>query len=194
MDWDVLNEVEVRRAVAFHEAGHAVAAVMRGGSSLTSVSLDEHRQGEGMTSFRASVFDQPFVVWAGPWAEARQAWGDRPLDGEDEDGCILGDYVGGVFLSQPGDAEQYRLALRALFDLGVPDDLTATTEGIWAREMEDAWSVVEAVAATLLRGEAIDDAEVRSAMEGPLADYQGTPRSKLSRPLSDVGAARRHRV
>ncbi len=167
------NETEMTRAVvAFHEAGHAVAAVMRGGSSLTSVSLNEHRHGAGITRFRALVFDQPFVVWAGPWAEARHAWGDRPFDSEDEDGCILDDYVAGVFLAQPGDAEGYRLALRALSDLGVPDDAIATTEGIWAREMEGVWPVIEAVAAALLRGEVIDDGAVRVAVEGPPAACQ----------------------
>jgi hypothetical protein len=68
-----LPEADARRTAAFHEAGHAVAAVMRGGSSLTSVSLDEHLHGEGITWSRALVFDQPFLIWAGPWAEARHA-------------------------------------------------------------------------------------------------------------------------
>jgi hypothetical protein len=72
--------------------------------------------------------------------------------------------VTGVFLSQPDDAEQYRLALCALTDLGVPDGLTAATEGVWAREMEEMWPVIEAVAASLLRGEVVDDAAVRSVV------------------------------
>jgi hypothetical protein len=186
-----LNEAEVSRAATgFHEAGHAVAAVMRGGSSLTSVSLDEHLHGAGMTWSRALVFDQPFLIWAGPWAEARHAWGDRPLDDEDEDGCILDDYVAGVFMSQPDDAEQYRLALRALSDLGVPDGLTAATERVWAREMEDVWTAVEAVAAALLRGKVIDDAAVRTAVTGALADSLKAPMSANS---PEMGAARRQR-
>lgn len=56
---------------AHHEAGHAVAAVMRGGSELTSVSVDRDRPGHGIAWSRLHLWDRPFVIWAGPWAEAR---------------------------------------------------------------------------------------------------------------------------
>ena len=63
---------------AHHEAGHAVAAVARGGE-LVDVFLgtaywsivDSTADTPGGTVHRAAWAAQPFVTFAGPWAEAR---------------------------------------------------------------------------------------------------------------------------
>ncbi len=156
----------LRRVAAFHEAGHAVAAVMRGGSTLTSVSLDEQVHGAGITWSRAHVWDQAFIIWAGPWAEARHAWGDRPLDGEDEDGCTLADYVFGVFLTQPVDSADYDRATRADDELGSDGRGRGVAECVvWPAELQQVWPAVEHVAARLLEGDAVAHAEVEAAVE-----------------------------
>lgn len=73
---------------AWHEAGHAVAAVMRGQSTLLSVALG-YRHGEGLTRRRGKPMDDAFFAFAGPWAEDRYRGGVREVADEDQDGLTL---------------------------------------------------------------------------------------------------------
>lgn len=130
-----------RSIAATHEAGHAVAACMRGGSLLRSVHLGQ-THGTGLTILRGKVWDQPFFTWAGCWAEARLAWGAKPVElpylrYDNADGVDWDDTLTGVFLSQPDDAEM----------VGVVDP---RTEAVWCLEMERAWPTVQTVADRLL--------------------------------------------
>ena len=156
-----------RSVAAHHEAGHAVAATMRGGSTLTSVSLSpEH--GTGITSFHAKPFDGPFITYAGLWAEARYLWGDRPLDGVDDGEGEFQDFVAGAFLGQPEDAAAL-LAWRSTAEMGEMEGALPgahlRTEECWQRELEQVWPAVVQVARLLLDGHNVDDAIVRELME-----------------------------
>lgn len=153
-----------RNLTAHHEAGHAVASVMRGGSSFRSVDLSRADEGHGLTLHRCKPTDGPFIAYAGPWAEARYLWpADVPLDGEDDDGMTFGDYVAGIFLGQPDDAaalapdDERVLLLRAH---GVEVDPYA----VWHMELERAWPAVQRVAARLLAGDVLTDADVRQTV------------------------------
>ncbi|MBS4104374.1 M50 family metallopeptidase, partial [Tsukamurella paurometabola] len=55
---------------ALHEAGHVVAAALRGAEALYAW-IDE--AGNGYTGFRglSAVVDEAFVTYAGPYAESR---------------------------------------------------------------------------------------------------------------------------
>lgn len=158
-----------RQLAAVHEAGHAVAAVMRGGSTLTSVTLDADRHGEGITWTRHKGWDAAFFTWAGPWAEARYVWGDLPLDAEDDDGCTFADHVLGVFLEQPGDRAEYLAACQAEDAVMAGADvaeLRATSENVvWPRELERAWPAVLHVADLLLQGHEVTHQVVAEAVE-----------------------------
>ena len=159
---------EERIIYAHHEAGHVVAAVMRGGTELHSVTLGEIH-GWGLTRSR-QWWDHGFIVWAGPWAEARYLWGERPLDVEDEDGAMFADHVGGVLMGQSGpggDLSEYMAAMEArnwmmMASLG-PDSVREMewgSEQHWLLEMEEQWKVVRTIAARLHRGDRITDADV----------------------------------
>lgn len=66
-----MSDIDLRQMImvtAHHEAGHAVAAVLRGG---TLVSITVSDDGEtGFTRHRSGVFDAGFIAYAGQWAEA----------------------------------------------------------------------------------------------------------------------------
>lgn len=161
-------DTEQRRLAAFHEAGHAIAAVSRGGSSLRSVNLGT-THGEGLTLFRAKGFDAGFIAYAGPWAEARTQWGDEPKEDLNEEGVSFSDYVMGVILSQPDDASIIAAAERAFQSMlegsGEARALTIARSEHWGWELERAWQAIDALAAVLLSGASINDQIVRTLLE-----------------------------
>ena len=60
-----------RYITACREAGHAVAALMRGGGEITSITIEPTADYLGYTWTRIKPFDRAFIIYAGPWAEAR---------------------------------------------------------------------------------------------------------------------------
>ncbi|MDF0532205.1 hypothetical protein P0W64_15025 [Tsukamurella sp. 8F] len=66
-----------RLALAYHEAGHAVAAVLLGGQGISARLRDDDLEGETAMS-HLDEHRQPDVGWAGPYAEARFRRGRRP--------------------------------------------------------------------------------------------------------------------
>lgn len=160
----------LRALAAHHEAGHAVAGCLRG-SVLRSIALGEV-PGDGLTVHREPAWDDPFVSFAGPWAEARHIWGDRPADAEDVDGLVFGDHLFSVFHSTgaedwaPPAGHFARLAgLAAMLPPEITvDDLVRLTEQVWARELEAVWPAIELIATSLLAGAEITDATVGDAI------------------------------
>ena len=136
---DVSEPRGQRWIAAHHEAGHAVAAVMRGGSTLTSVTLSETEHGHGSTWARQHQWDTGFLTYGGPWAEARCKWGDRPLDGEDEDGATFPDAVTGVFLEQPSDAAALIVWTQSQTDIGITREMLRQSDEVWQMELEQVW-------------------------------------------------------
>ncbi|MEY8015270.1 hypothetical protein [Mycobacterium servetii] len=160
-----------RELTAYHEAGHAVAAAMRGGGELRSITIEPSAAYLGHTGFRCKPCDTAFVTYAGPWAEARVQWPLPSLDGEDEDGASFEDYVAAAFLRNAGgDGEDYRHACEA--DQALLGErfaeLVATREQFWGfRELDEHWPAVQAVAQLLIAGAAPTDAAVRALVDRP---------------------------
>ncbi|OBG00694.1 hypothetical protein A5773_04190 [Mycobacterium sp. 852014-52450_SCH5900713] len=73
-----------RAALAFHEAGHAIAATLLGGRIRAAVISE----GRAFGMLGKAVHDQvpgggwPSILYAGPWAEARFRAGRRPTQRE----------------------------------------------------------------------------------------------------------------
>jgi len=167
------NTGEARRITAMHEAGHAVAVCMRGGSFLRSVHLGD-APGTGITNYRSKPCDAPFVAWAGCWAEARLAWGALSYDATDDEGYQWCDYLTGVFLDQRDDAaavvaEYFKeLAMGPLS----PRELELATEETWHREMDPLWPVVQKVADRLLAGAGVNHELVVELLDHELGELQ----------------------
>ncbi|MGP5124284.1 hypothetical protein ACTXJU_15590 [Glutamicibacter ardleyensis] len=167
---EVLEAVEADREtpelhVAIHEAGHAVAATLRGGSKLISVDLTETSERDGITWHNSKPFDNPFIAYAGPWAEARHAWGEKETLGEfDEDGLTFSDYLGGAFIAG-GEHDLQVIESGRLKDLPEGTDpaaLQASTELTWALQLESVWPAIQAVANDLMQGLTVTDSSVRA--------------------------------
>lgn len=71
-------DIDQRVITAHHEAGHAVAAEMRGDGEVRALAIEPTDQYLGKTWFRAKPADLAFVTFAGPWAEARCRWPAKP--------------------------------------------------------------------------------------------------------------------
>jgi hypothetical protein len=147
------NETYCRRLTAFHESGHIVATVMCGGS-FSSIGIEPDGDRDGFTSVHVPARDMAFVVFAGPWAEARCEWA-RPLDGEDDDGSTFDDCLGRAFeRNAAGDLREYRRL--SLADAAVYRDANAqlmhASEQRWSRKLEAKWSVIQRVAELLICG------------------------------------------
>jgi hypothetical protein len=123
-----VSELEV---TAHHEAGHAVAAMMRGGGEFVSVTIEPTADHLGFTRYRGHAWDRAFVIYAGPWAEARVQWPVSDINSEDDDGAIFDDYViAALWRNADGDLRDYEALC------GADDDaqLRATREQVWSRE------------------------------------------------------------
>lgn len=155
-----------RWLTACHEAGHAVATLMRGGGTFVSVTIEPTDEYEGLTHVRVKDWDSPFVSYAGPWAEARARWPLGPPIWEiDEDGGSFDDYVVGALMANPSDFQaciepptETEAAIRQEIENYLGDgiqDADAAREQIWNRELEDAWLVIESVARLLMDGTSV---------------------------------------
>ena len=140
-----------REATAFHEAGHLVAAVLRGGSWLTSTTLETGSHTDGMTWWCAEPDDRAFIILGGPWAQARHSWQSRVDAGEEP---AFDDELLAVLSAHPEDAGAYSHASRAF----------PVSEREWGTELTNAWPAMAALADVLLRGEAVTLSEVRAAV------------------------------
>ncbi len=154
-----------RHLAAWHEAGLAV--VMQGQSTLVSVALGD-RHGEGLTRRRGKPGDEPFIAYAGPWAEARYRWRDRLL--EDEDGLTFGDHVHGALLAQPDDAAIVRRAGAKARASGLPPELVRQldwrTDVVWQMRLQRGWPAITAVSVALLEGRCNSHEAVEASIDG----------------------------
>ena len=132
-----------RYLTAYHEAGHAVAAVVSG-RQLISVSIGDNPS----IRSRGSRKSRGFVSYAGPWAEGRAEWDLGPIVGLDE-------HVGCAVYRSSSDA--------AVFERE-PDWVVRR----WGEELEALYPLIQQVAEMLLEG--FDDvALITAAVNAALA-------------------------
>ncbi|MGO9350786.1 MAG: hypothetical protein ACLP3C_08120 [Mycobacterium sp.] len=133
----------IRFRTAHHEAGHAVAAVMRGGvvhhlklgDPTDAGLLDAERESIGVTRQTSDSWNVPFMAFAGPWAE----WRLGTETGETKDWDLVWDWL-------DADSDNGRDALGD-YTLMDYDNLTEAQIAIWTDELERHWPAIVAVAA-----------------------------------------------
>jgi len=142
---------------AYHEAGHAVATVIRGRKFLRLVSIGASIAHRGNTFHRPSGWNDAFVAWAGPWAQAHAEWNGRPLDGEDEE-FALDDHLAAAFLI--GGQEDSHIVEQHFASMPWPS-MRSGTERAWSMELTRMWPAITQVAEWLLDGERVTDQRIR---------------------------------
>lgn len=160
-----------RSSHAHHEAGHAVAAVARGGElvkvqlgQVDWASADLNADTPGGTYHRTEEENVPFVTFAGPWATAKWTIENDP-DEDDFDEALDAAWNN----SSDGDLDKYEQRLEML---------SVTSEGIglplghdqpwvprWLDELEPLWPAICEVAALLIDGQTVTHADVRAAID-----------------------------
>jgi hypothetical protein len=155
-----------RSVTAHHEAGHAVAVVMRGGGELKSITIDATDTYLGYTGYRGKPSDTAFIAFAGPWAEARYQWPLPSREGEDGDGLTFDDHVVAAFLCNTDDSNAHRKAVKADKALIGPEfaHLVDNREAVWSDELERSWPAICELAEMLIAGQAVTDAHVRATL------------------------------
>lgn len=170
---------------AHHEAGHAVAALMRGGGECHRITIEPTETHWGMTRTTVKPFvdDAGFSTFAGPWADARVRWpAELPFDECDEDGCTFADLITEVFVNDAdGDLEQYeavwesdrvQIAPRE-GKLALPEGFSPMTEewyeAKWSDELEQVWPVIQALATRLMEVRTMTGDETTKLVHAGLA-------------------------
>jgi hypothetical protein len=151
--------------IAYHEAGHAVAAVLRDGSSVRPFSITSADDYPGSTCHLWPGRDPGFVAWAGPWAQARAEWCERSLDGGG-DGVVFADYLLTVHLS--GSRTDWLIVEQHFASLPWAS-MRAGTERVWGTELTRMWPAIQQVAEWLLVGEPVTDQRVRDLTDADMA-------------------------
>lgn len=163
----------MRDVTAHHEAGHAVAAVMRGGPDGLRPGIIVQDDGLGLTPLRMSRFDEVFIAYAGLWAEGRyladqcHAAGHGECEAVGEWDCreIHG---AAVILNQPAPGTGRSLAPQYDSDFDVlarcRDEFVASVR-TWDRELERVWPVVCRVATWLIAGMPITGTVIDGALD-----------------------------
>jgi hypothetical protein len=151
----------IRFRTAHHEAGHAVAAVMRGGDvhhlklgdPTDAGLLDVDRESIGVTRNTSDSWNVPFVAFAGPWAQ----WRHRKETGETEDWDLVWDW-----LDAGSDNGWDPLGDYTLMDY---DNLTEAQIALWIEELEPHWPAIVAVAAIALAGDPVNTEVVEALID-----------------------------
>lgn len=171
-----MTEPDEQDLTAHHEAGHAVAALACGGGliSITIGPTPEHPEYAGNTGVRVEKWwHLPFVVYAGPWAEARSQWTRYSLDSlDDEDDDAVrsvttsawrststvtvtststSSWRKGYFRTARGPSRRPPEWLK--FSGRPRDEVIAERGQGWSRQLEElCWPVIRVVAGMLLDG------------------------------------------
>lgn len=161
--WTVESADHWNLCLAHHEAGHAVAAVARGGK-LIEISLTN-----AFTRHISDLSDEAFVIFAGPWAEARWMVATNP-DYADEHVLDVMPYAwdnnsGRTSEHDPRDAVKYEKWVEDRDDWRRHRVAPRNWERGWSLEMDELWPAICVVAALLLDGVTITHELVKSVLE-----------------------------
>lgn len=156
---------------AHHEAGHAVAAVARGGileaivlGTAEWTRLDDYADTPGWTRHVSAPAHQPFVTYAGPWAEAMWEFENEPGS---EDFCEI--LLLAWAENSDGDTAKYERTVASLEQiakaLGLGGVVGRAWEQDWEQELDDLWPVICEIAMALECGEAVSHERIVEAIE-----------------------------
>lgn len=165
-----------RWLTACHEAGHAVACLMRGGGTFTSVTIEPTAEYLGCTFMRLRQWDGEFTSYAGPWAEARARWPEHlRIDEFDPDEREFADYIIEALALNPSDLEGYAkpkgetaVAIRAAQEHHFGDaiaEMDAARDETWDAELEAMWPIMLLVAKLLIDDQPVTAEVVRALIE-----------------------------
>lgn len=159
-----------RYQTAHHEAGHAVAAVARGGT-FDGLTIEATTTRDGRVHVTYERRHHDFVTFAGPWADARVDWGDRPPNGVDADGSTFHDYLRASLRVNADDLRLYvpsRNLPTELFEAdsfgGDAPEIPLARDESWYAELESYWPTMQLMADMVLRGEHVAPEWVRARL------------------------------
>lgn len=158
-------EENEHRLTAFHEAGHAVAVILRSGTIIAiAIRPDGGETHHGATDHYGADWANPFIAYAGPWAEARVQWSRGDIGATTSDGRTFKDFVRLAFEGS-ADAATYAAYLphEEAWSQDPPTFEAKTAR--WDEELEDHWSVIRAVAAELLSGGTVTHRMVQNMID-----------------------------
>jgi hypothetical protein len=161
-----VNRDDDRYVTACHEAGHLVAAHMRG-VRVASIHVDTHYG--HIKIERGSGVEYAFILYAGPWAEARAGWPEPTIDDTalDTSGRSFADQVAFAFSCNTSDWAEYEQEMGgdvgAVSDAGLVEMFgwdfawppVTPPDPAWDAELEARWPEVQQLAARMYAGEAI---------------------------------------
>jgi hypothetical protein len=167
---NVAKFIAAKRIInAHHEAGHAVAAVLRGGDVIHIALgdptddglIDAEREMVARTRHASARPDWPFIAFAGLWAQWRIE--TERGDAEDLDLDEWLDTDRNCQLGEPDPFGDYAM-MGYDDDDGIP---VARIEG-WQREIEPHWSAIVAVAAEVLAGHPVSTDTITAILANTL--------------------------
>jgi hypothetical protein len=157
---------ELRRITAHHEAGHAVATYVRGGT-VDSITIMPTATllGETLTSPK-SWTATAFAIHAGPWAEARVQWQLSTFDLDDNyHSRLFEDKLHQAWmLNLDGDGDLMKMATAQEELEGLQIVHNYRTDQ-WNKELEAYSPAIQEVAALLLQGDTLAQAEVAEIID-----------------------------
>lgn len=183
-----MNGDETRRLTAYHEAGHAVAAVISPGGRVDEIdiSFNEEFDERGHTLHHHEPADQAFIIYAGPWAHAL-AWTIDETYQRPANGLIPSpDKVAEAFRCNHDDWYAYERQMRGDVDVikaFIDEEVGAFAEERkcrlkpppltepdpkWDGKLGKAWPEIEELARAMLAG-----TEVIELSNGDRLDWQG---------------------
>ncbi len=149
----------VHRRKTIHEAGHAVAAVSRGGRLVRfDVPFDDFEDkadavGQPLVTHDSDPHDHAFITYAGVWVTARWMVEHEPDVGDLREAL---DYAIAEHSGPGSDAAKLRAAG---VDLDAPHDE-------WDTELARLWPAVGRVADRFIDSGRIDHAEIAAILQG----------------------------
>jgi len=143
--------------IAYHEAGHAVATVLRDGSYVRPFTITSADDYPDRTCHLSPGRDPGFVAWAGPWAQARAEWCERPLESSGDE-FVFADHLLTAYLS--GGHTDWLIVEQHFASLPW-SSMRAGTERVWGMELTRMWPAIQQVAEWLLVGEPVTGQRVR---------------------------------
>lgn len=178
-------------SVTHHESAHAVAALMTVNRPIGDTTVGVRN---GLCTGHVDVHPvgpptlTAFIVYAGPWAEARLQWG-KPAEAREQtgaSGATFRELVAAAFSEGAGgEADRSRYA-----ELCAINPAISGYESLWLPELERAWPVISKLARRLrelLAGTVPTEVAVLGGTQRSLVVPAGDVIALVRPPLEELG-------